>query len=253
MLRDYIEKKRVEKKILIMTHIVIGAPDLETSYQTVKAMVEAGVDIMELQIPFSEPVADGPVILAANQTALDRKVTVGQCIDFAERVAKEFPVPFLFMSYYNIVFKYGVNKFAEMMSAKGLKGAIVPDLPHEEAAQYLAAMKKYHLDPIFLYAPTTSDSRMKEISSHASGFIYCVARKGVTGVDTSFSSDLDEYLQRAHTSTDLPLALGFGVQEKADVDFLKGKADIAIIGTQSLRVLAEKGVAGVKKFIAGMQ
>ena len=103
MLREYIEKKKAEKDILLMTHIVIGAPDLETSYQTVKAMAQAGVDLMELQIPFSEPVADGPVILTANQTALNKGITVQKCIEFAERAAKEFPIPFLFFKSLTVI------------------------------------------------------------------------------------------------------------------------------------------------------
>jgi len=219
----------------------------------VRAMVEAGVDLMELQIPFSEPVADGPVILAANQASLDRGTTVADCFAFAARVASEFPIPFLFMSYYNILFKYGVPRFAQAMAAAGLKGAIVPDLPHEESGEYCKAMKDSFLEPVFLFAPTTHDNRMGEIAAHSSGMIYCVARKGVTGASTSFSDSLDAYLARARKATDLPLAVGFGVREKADVDYLEDKADIAIVGTESLRVLAEKGVNGVGKFISGLR
>ncbi|RPJ07558.1 MAG: tryptophan synthase subunit alpha [Spirochaetaceae bacterium] len=253
MLREYIEKKKREKGILLMTHIVMGAPDMTTSAKTVEAMVMAGVDLMELQIPFTEPVADGPVILAANQASLDQGTAVADCFAFAKEVAGKYPIPFLFMSYYNILFKYGVPGFAQDMAIAGLKGAIVPDLPCEEAEEYCAAMRQNKLDPVFLFAPTTSDARMTEIAKHGSGFIYCIARKGVTGADTSFSESLDSYLGRARKVTNLPIALGFGVKAKADIDHLRDKADIAIIGTQSLRVLAEKGVDGVGEFIAGLR
>ena len=143
-----------------MTHIVIGYPDLDTSMRTVEAMVEAGVDLMELQIPFSEPIADGPVILHANQKALGAGVTVADCFEFAETCVRRFDIPFLFMSYYNILFRYGVDAFVERMASIGLRGAIVPDLPPEEGDVYLSAMETAGLDPIFIYSPNTPDARL---------------------------------------------------------------------------------------------
>jgi tryptophan synthase alpha chain len=253
MIESYIRKQREKKEILLMTHIVIGYPSLEASFQIVREMVEAGVDLMELQIPFSEPMADGPVILKANQDALATGITVQDCIDFAARVTDAFAIPFLFMSYYNIFFKYGVDSFARTMTRIGVRGAIVPDLPPEEAEEYLAAMKRNNLSPIFIFAPNSSDARMRMIAGYGEGFIYCVARKGVTGHTTDFSADLDAGLAHCQRATNLPLAVGFGVKEKADVDFLKGKADIAVIGSQAIRVLDEQGVAGVGKFIRGLR
>jgi tryptophan synthase alpha chain len=253
MLRDYLRKQRESKDILLMTHIVIGYPSLEASFDIVKAMVAAGVDLMELQIPFSEPIADGPVILKANQEALARGISVQQCIDFGGRVAREFKIPFLFMTYYNILFKYGVSRFAQTAALNGLKGAIVPDLPPEEGADYLQAMAGRQLAPIFIYAPTTDDVRMRMIAQHARGFVYCVARKGVTGQETDFSRELGSYLDRCRHATDLPLALGFGVKDKADVDFLTGKVDIAVIGTQTIRIMDTHGVAAVGDFIRGLR
>ena len=135
MLESYIRSRLKEKKILLMTHIVIGYPSLDASLAIVRTMVEAGVDLMELQIPFSEPIADGPVILKANQDALADGVTVPQCLEFGQTVASQFSIPFLYMTYYNILFKYGVDRFADHMRDAGLKGAIVPDLPPEEAAE----------------------------------------------------------------------------------------------------------------------
>ena len=253
MLESYLKNRLKEKEILLMTHIVLGYPTFEDSFKIIEAMVKAGVDLMELQIPFSEPIADGPVILHANQKALSSGSTVQKCIDFAQNVANAFDIPFLLMSYYNILFKYGVDRFAGAMSESGLQGAIVPDLPPEEGEKYLKAMGKYNLAPIFIFSPTTPDERMKYLASFGKGFIYCVARKGVTGVDTDFSKQLGKYLDRCRKATDLPLALGFGVKEKKDVDFLKGKADIAVVGSQTIRLVDKEGVGAVGEFIKGLR
>ena len=236
-----------------MTHIVVGYPSFEASLQIVDAMVDAGVDLMELQIPFSEPMADGPVILAANQKALAQGSTVERCFDFAATVTRRHRIPFLFMSYYNVLFHAGVLKFVDRMKAAGLSGAIVPDLPPEEAGEYLPAMERAGLDPIFIFSPSTSEERMRSIASHGRGFIYCVARKGVTGSHTTFSADLDAYLLRCRAATKLPLAVGFGVQDAADVEYLRGKADIAVVGSATLRLIDEKGVAAVDTFIRSLR
>jgi tryptophan synthase alpha chain len=252
MLDTYIRDRLKTKEILLMTHIVVGYPTFEDSLDIVASMVEGGVDLMELQIPFSEPIADGPVILHANQESLSAGATVGRCLDFAREVTAAFDIPFLFMTYYNILFQYGVETFAREMAERGVKGAIVPDLPPEEGETYLGAMNKEDLAPIFIFSPTTSRQRMDYIASFAKGFVYCVARKGVTGQDTAFSGELDEYLGRCRAATPLPLALGFGVKGKEDLDFLKGKADIAVIGTQTIRLVDEAGVGAVKGFIQGL-
>jgi len=253
MLEPYLKNRLKEKEILLMTHIVLGYPTIEDTFKIIESMVNAGVDLMELQIPFSEPIADGPVILHANQKSLSRKTTVQKCIDFARKVTGTFDIPFLFMSYYNILFKYGVGRFTEAMVQSGIKGAIVPDLPPEEGRDYLDAMEKQNLVPIFIFSPTTPDKRMKYLASFGKGFIYCVARKGVTGVDTDFSKQLKKYLDRCRKATDLPLALGFGVKEKKDVDFLKGKADIAVVGSQTIRIMDKEGVGAVGEFIKSLR
>ncbi|MFC1886305.1 tryptophan synthase subunit alpha [Thermodesulfobacteriota bacterium] len=253
MLESYLDKRIKEKKILLMTHIVLGHPTFEDSLRIIEAMVEAGVDLMELQIPFSEPIADGPVILHANQRSLQGGATVRKCFAYAEKAGRLFDIPFLFMSYYNILFKFGVEKFAEKMVECNIKGAIVPDLPPEEGNDYIQAMNRFDLSPIFLFSPTTTDSRMKYIASFGRGFIYCVARKGVTGMTTDFSDHLETYLDRCRKASNLPLALGFGVTEKKDIDFLKGKTDIAVIGSHTIRLIEEKGVGAVKPFIKSLR
>ena len=228
MLETYLKDRRKEKDILLMTHIVAG-------------------------YPFSEPIADGPVILKANQDALERGVTVSRCLEFGREVARRHDIPFLYMTYYNILFRHGVDAFVEEMAADGIQGAIVPDLPPEEGEAYLQAMAQHGRHPIFIFSPTTSDERLRYLSSFAQGFVYCVARKGVTGMDTRFTEELSAYLTRCRQATDLPLALGFGVKDKEDVDYLKGKADIAVIGTQTLRLVDTQGVAAVGDFIRGLR
>jgi tryptophan synthase alpha chain len=253
MLEKYLRTRLEEKDILLMTHIVLGYPTFEDSFKIIEAMQASGVDLMELQIPFSEPIADGPVILHANQKALAGGATVQKCLDCSKEITSAFDIPFLFMSYYNILFKYGVERFGAAMAGNRLQGAIVPDLPPEEGAEYLGAMQKYNLAPIFIYSPTTPDQRMQYLASFGKGFIYCVARKGVTGVDTDFSGQLEHYLGRCRRATNLPLALGFGVKDKADVDFLRGKADIAVIGSQTIRLVDREGVGAVSGFIQSLR
>ena len=253
MLEDHLRARLKQREILLMTHIVVGYPNFDDSLRVVEAMVEAGVDLMELQVPFSEPIADGPVILHANQRALAAGSRVDACLRFAEEVAARFEIPFVLMSYFNILYKFGLRDFANTLAAAGLRGAIVPDLPPEEAGDYLRAMREQQLDPIFIYSPNTSDARMREIQAVAGGFVYCVARKGVTGARTDFSTELDAYLARCRAATSLPLALGFGVKERAAVDALRGKADIAVVGTQTIHVLEAHGIDAVGRFVASLR
>lgn len=253
MLEQYLKERRQKQEILLMTHLVLGHPHFDTSLRLVESMVHAGVDLIELQIPFSEPMADGPVILRANQEALDAGSSVERCFEVASEVTRRFDVPFLFMSYYNVLFRRGVSQFVTRMQDAGLRGAIVPDLPPEEAGEYLTAMQEAALAPIFIYSPNTSDERLKRIAEYARGFVYCVARKGVTGSETAFSHELSGYLARARAATTLPLAVGFGVKEKRDIDFLRGKADIAVVGSETLRVLERGGISAVGPFLSGLR
>ncbi|UCD80940.1 MAG: tryptophan synthase subunit alpha [Desulfobacterales bacterium] len=253
MLNAYLTSRLAEKEILLMTHIVLGYPSFEAGLEMIETMVEAGVDLMELQIPFSEPTADGPVIAHANRKALENGATVEDCLNFAYLAARTFDIPFLIMSYYNLPFKYGLKRFVALLSDYGLQGAIIPDIPPEEGWEYLAAMQRWNLAPILIYAPTTSLARMRYIASFAGGFIYCVARKGVTGEETNFSDELEAYLKKCRQGTSLPLALGFGIKGRSDIDFLRGKADIAVIGSQTIRVVEEEGIEAVGEFIRGLR
>jgi len=248
-LEQSIRKAREAKDILLMTHIVLGYPSFDDSLRVVEDMVKAGVDLMELQIPFSEPMADGPVILKANAEALKAGATVDQSFEMAEKLTREFDIPFLFMTYYNILFCQGVSAFVERCESIGIQGCIVPDLPPAEGQQYLEAMNKANLAPVHIFTPNTPAPRMRYLNDNSAGFIYAVARKGVTGKDTAFSDELSSYLSECNQNTTLPLAVGFGVKSREDIEFLRGKADIAVVGSETIRVMETEGVAAVKPFI----
>ena len=236
-----------------MTHLVLGYPSLDVNRQVIKQMAENGVDCIELQIPFSEPMADGPVILKANQDALSKGIRVADCFAFAEKMAREFPhVNFLFMTYYNIIFRYGEEPFIKRAAEIGIRGFIVPDLPPEEGESYLQLSKKYETAPIMFFTPTSTEERMREVEKMGDGFIYCVARKGVTGKQTNVDDSLAQNLSRYRKATSLPLAVGFGISNREDVAMLVGKADMATIGTATIRLVDEQGPDAVGPFIAGL-
>jgi tryptophan synthase alpha chain len=253
LLEDTLRKKSQEKDILLMTHIVLGYPSFEVNRKVVAQMVENGVDCIEMQIPFSEPMADGPVILKANQDSLALGTTVKECMEFGAEMAATHDIPFLFMTYYNIVYKYGEEQFFKDCQRFKIRGLIIPDLSPEMGENFFALAKTYQVAPILIYAPTSTDKRMTTLNSSADGFIYCVARRGVTGNKSSFDDDFDTYLARCKTATKLPLAVGFGIQDKDDVASLKGKADMAVIGSQTIRLVDEKGPEAVGPFIASLR
>ena len=245
--------KLKEKDILLMTHVVLGYPSFEDCFRTIETMVASDVDIMELQIPLSEPIADGPVIFRANQKALERGATLERCLDFSEQVVHAFDIPFLIMTYYNTPLEYGIRRFVRAMAEKGVQGAIIPDLSPEDGSEYLKAMGENALAPILIFLPTTPLERMQYLSALGRGFIYSVSRGGVTGEETRFSDELAAYLARCRQATSLPLAVGFGVRRKKNIDFLKGKADMAVIGSQTIRIMEKEGIAAVGEFIRGLR
>ncbi len=254
MLEHYIRQKREQKEILLMTHLVLGYPSFDANRQVIEQMVNAGVELIELQIPFSEPMSDGPVILKANDVALKNGTTVAACFDVAKEICARYPqVAFLFMTYYNVIFMHGTSDFAAKAKELGVRGLIVPDLPPEEGKEYMAACETQGIDPIFIFTPTNTKERLQELAAVSKGFVYCVGRRGVTGIKTQFDSELQDSIDSYKSATELPIALGFGIQEKADIDFLKGKADIAVLGTQVLRIQDKDGIEAVGAFLNGLR
>lgn len=235
MLSEYLAERKKTKSPLIMTHVVCGYPSFEDNLKALEIMQSFNVDLVELQFPFSEPSADGPTFVRANQIAIEQGVTVEDCFKFMREVNDRFSFKTLMMGYYNTVFKMGEMKFLDRLQNAGGIGFIVPDLPIEEAGVLFDAARKRSLSPIVLMTPTNRDSRLKALADASDGFVYAVARKGVTGAATSMSRELTGFLQRCKQFTDLPLAVGFGVSSPADIKFIGDNADIAIIGTAALR------------------
>jgi len=251
LLETRIREKLKQKDILIMSHTVIGYPDLQTSYDLVDELVTAGVDMIELQFPFSEPIADGPVLLQANQMAVKAGITIDTCFEFANKITQRHPdTIFVIMTYYNIVFKRGVEQFITEAKKANVAGLIVPDLLPEQAGDLF---EKSQLDLIFLVTPKTPNERLRLIAKKAKGMIYCVARVGVTGKQTIFSKEFDDYLARVKDATELPIGVGFGVRTKEDIEHLNGRADIAIICTKAIELCVGQGVKAVEEYFSGLR
>ena len=253
LLEKTLRARQEKNKILLMTHIVLGYPSFETNRQVISQMVQNGVDCIEMQIPFSEPMADGPVILKANQDSLALGTTVADCMAFGAEMSRQHDIPFLFMTYYNIIFKYGEEQFFKDCGSAGIKGLIIPDLPPEMGEEFFLLATRYQVAPILIFAPTSTDARMAKLNNSAAGFIYCVARRGVTGKKSEFDDDFDSYLARCKAATSLPLAVGFGIRNKDDVAAITGKADMAVIGSETIRLVDENGAEAVGPFISGLR
>jgi tryptophan synthase alpha chain len=248
-LENHIRQRLTKKPLLLMTHLVVGYPSLDANWAMLEAMDSAGVDLVELQLPFSEPIADGPRFVKANHDAIQAGTSWSAYFDLAARAARRFSFPIVFMGYYNSVFNMGAERFCANLAESGMSGFILPDLPPEEAAELNAAARGRELDPILIMAPTNSPARLAEISRQASGFVYCAARLGVTGRRTDLSQSVVTFLDRCRTATSLPLGLGFGIRTAADVRGVRGLADIAIVGTAGLDAWEERGAEGYHDFL----
>jgi len=227
---------------------VCGYPSFEDNWKELEIMQQAGVDLVELQFPFSEPSADGPLFVKANQKAIDNGVTVDDCFDFMAKVTDSFSFKVIMMGYYNTVFKTGHKKFLERLKDAGGVGFILPDLPIEEANELHQIANQLDLAPIVLMTPTNSDDRLAQLAKSADGFVYTVARKGVTGSSTDMNKGVAEFIQRCKSVTDLPLAIGFGVSNQEDIKFIAQHADIAVIGTAALKAWEASQEQGLTDF-----
>lgn len=234
-LADYIRERCARRGILLMTHAVVGYPSLEANRRMLDAMIEADVDLVELQLPFSEPVADGPLFVKANLDALAGGASHGQYWDLFSETTARAPFPVLAMCYYNSAFRMGHAAFCERLRGSGGRGFIIPDLPREEYGDLEALSAENGLAAIQFFTPTSTDERMLRLAQGARGFVYCVARRGVTGSATELDRGLYDLLARYRRMTDLPLALGFGIASADDIRRLRGVVDIAIVGSALLR------------------
>jgi tryptophan synthase alpha chain len=239
-LTDYLRIRLEQKKILLMTHLIVGFPSLEANWQMLEAMQAADVDLVELQMPFSEPIADGPLFVRANQSALHNGIDWQAYFSFMSEARDQFSFPLLMIGYYNSAFTMGHRSFCSRLQDYGAQGFILPDLPVEEYDDLFELSDEFGLSPIQLCAPTHTEERLQALCEHGRGFIYCVARKGVTGAQTSVESEVLHFLERCRKHTTLPLALGFGLSRGEDLRQLHNAADIAVVGS-ALLTSWEKG------------
>lgn len=234
-LNTYIAERKAIRTPLVMTHVVCGYPSFEANMKELEIMNAFGVDFVELQFPFSEPSADGPLFVKANQESVANGTTVAQCFEFMAEVVKRFDFKVLMMGYYNTCFKMGHEKFINRLKEVGACGYILPDLPIQEAGELHALSKAADLTPVILMTPTNTDKRLAELGAACEGLVYCVARKGVTGTKTDMSQEVVTFLDRCGQFTDVAIGVGFGVSAKEDIDFIGEHGDIAIIGTAALK------------------
>ncbi len=233
-------RKAFENGKAFIPFITCGDPDLETTYKSVMAAIENGADLIELGIPFSDPTAEGPVIQGANLRALSGGVTTDKIFDLVKRLRGETDIPMVFMTYANVVFSYGSEKFISICSDIGIDGLIIPDLPYEEKDEFLPYCKKYGVDLISLIAPT-SGGRVAMIAKEAEGFIYVVSSLGVTGTRCSIETDLSSIVDIIRENTDVPCAIGFGISTPAQAHDMAAIADGAIVGSAIIKLLEQYG------------
>jgi len=249
-LEAYLRQRLEERGILLMTHLIVGYPSLDDNRRMLEAMAEADVDLVELQMPFSEPMADGPTFVRANQEALAAGVNRDQYFDFMARSTAAHDFPHLMMGYYNTLYRMGHESFCQSLTQAGGRGYIVPDLPFEEYGDLFPLSEAADIDPILLMTPTNSAARLEELGQRARGMVYGVARRGVTGRATALEDETYEFVQRCRRATELPLALGFGLRTGGDLRRLLGSVEVGIVGSALLECWEQGGESGYGELLA---
>ena len=239
----------------LMTHVVVGYPSLAATEHIVRIMDSLNVSYIELQIPFSDPLADGPTIMKACEESLAHGTRVSDAFVLAKKLSKEVKAKLLFMAYFNTVFTYGVEQFCKDAKATGITGLIVPDMPIEEEGNehFSKNCERYGLDNIRVLSPVSTKQRIQKNAKVGTGFVYCTARQGITGVGKTLDPKVIDYLKLVKKEFSLPLAVGFGISKKEHIDVLKGVADIAVVGSALIDVInrsnKETTEKNVKAFI----
>ncbi|MDF2724834.1 MAG: tryptophan synthase subunit alpha [Paenibacillus sp.] len=248
-------------KSALIPFLTMGDPNPAVSVELLSALEQAGADIVELGVPYSDPLADGPVIQRASERALQHRITILDCLSIAKQArVNDVGLPFILFTYYNPVLAIGLERFFQLLSEHDISGVIIPDLPFEENGPVKAFSVQYDIHLIPLVAPT-SDDRIAKITASASGFIYCVSSLGVTGVRSSFYSGVDEFLASVRRSTDLPIAIGFGISTSEHVAHFSKLCDGVVVGSAIVRKIEEaaplltsestraEGLASVREFV----
>jgi tryptophan synthase alpha chain len=235
---------KAEKRPALITLVIPGYPSMAETDAVFDAMIAGGADIVEVEIPFSDPLADGSTIQRAAEIALEQGVTPRDCLDFVRRArSRHATTPIVFMTYLNPVLAYGLQRFADEAAAAGADAFILTDLPPEEGGPARAALGKAGLDLILLVAPTSSDERIELIGRAASGFVYCVSVAGVTGARTDLPPGLAEFVAKVRHSSSLPLAVGFGISRREHIESLTGVADGTVVGSAFMDVIGKAEVS----------
>ena len=233
-------KSAFENGKAFIPFITCGDPNLDTTEKIVREAVKNGADLIELGIPFSDPTAEGPVIQGANIRALAGGVTTDKIFDMVKKLREDLSIPMVFMTYANVVFSYGAEKFISTCHDIGIDGLILPDLPYEEKDEFLPICEKYDVDLISLIAPT-SDKRIGMISKDAKGFIYIVSSLGVTGTRSEITTDLDSVVSVIRKNTDVPCAIGFGISTPEQASKMASLSDGAIVGSAIIKIIEKYG------------
>jgi tryptophan synthase alpha chain len=250
------EKLSQQGRTALMPYLTMGYPARDSALDLVPAIAEAGADLIELGVPFSDPLADGATIQASSQRAIDNGMTLALCLDQAAALrAHGVHLPFVLMGYYNPILQLGIERFARRAAAAGVDGAIVPDLPPEESGELHAALRRHGIDLIFLLAPTTDDARVRNIVARASGYLYLVSLVGVTGARDRLPPEIESFVARVRAISDLPLAVGFGIGSPAQAARVARVADGVIVGSALIRAIgsAADPLAAARAFVASLR
>jgi tryptophan synthase alpha chain len=246
---------RFTKRPGLVAYITCGDPDLATSREVALAAIRAGADVIELGVPFSDPVADGPVIQRASERALKRGTDLQGVLEVASQIREQSDAGLIVFTYLNPILQYGLEKFCQAAADCRIDGALVTDLPIEEASDYLRAMKARKLAPIFLAAPTSTDERLRAIARHSRGFVYAISRTGITGAREQLTSDARSLVQRLRTFTKLPVAVGFGISTPEQFAEVGSFADAVVIGSAIVQRVEQnpgREAAAVGEFLTSL-
>ena len=249
-------RARAERRLAVLVYLTVGFPDRAATRDLLRAAVDGGADLIELGVPFSDPLADGATVQRASEAALRAGVTLDDCIREGAALVAERDVPVVLMGYTNPFFRYGYGRLADALDASGISGVIVPDLPAEESGELGAALVERGLVRVDMYAPTTPSDRLARLLPAARGFVYCVALTGVTGARERLGGDATDLVSRVRSHTTLPVVVGFGISTPDHVRGLRGVADGVAVGSAALDTVSRAAPAeranALRTFVAGL-
>ncbi|HEY5177933.1 MAG TPA: tryptophan synthase subunit alpha [Terriglobales bacterium] len=244
-----------KKRPGLVAYITCGDPSLDVSREVALAAIRAGADVIELGVPFSDPVADGPVIQRASERALQHGTNLTGVLEVARQLRQQSNAGLIIFSYLNPILQFGLEKFCAAAAEAGADGALVTDLPVEEAAEYLRAMKAHKLAPVFLAAPTSTEQRLRDLARHSRGFVYAISRTGITGTRQEVAGDARSLVERLRVHTKLPIAVGFGVSTPEQFAEVGSFADAAVVGSAIVQRIEQnpgREAAAVSEFLSSL-